>query len=151
MSSSSSPWLATLQRVREYRRDAALQSLAQSIQAAARIRDTTEAVAATLSGLGKAQKVSGQTRRIDSERLRQVSQERDRLQSNLTDLRRQQVTADTLVRQTQVFAAAKSVEADVLRRLQDRLDSTIRQAQRRQDEQTSPEVTVSLCNGRHSG
>lgn len=148
---SSSHWLATLQRVREYRRDAALQSLAQSIQAATKIRDTADEVAATLSGLGKAQKISDLVGRLDAERLRQICLERDRLQSNLTDLQRQLIAADTLVRQTQEIAAAKSSEAEVLRRLQDRLDSTLQQAQRRQDEQTSLEVTVSLCNGRHSG
>ncbi|MBM3971907.1 MAG: hypothetical protein FJ302_18915 [Planctomycetes bacterium] len=146
-----SPWLATLQHVREYRRDAALRSLAQSIQAATKIRDTADEVATTLSGLGKAQKASDHVRRLDTERLRQVCLERDRLQSILTDLRRQLIAAEKLVRQTQETAAAKHVEAEVLRRLQDRLDSTIRQAQRRQEEQTPAETFASLCNGRHPG
>ncbi|GDY08031.1 hypothetical protein LBMAG52_15170 [Planctomycetia bacterium] len=149
--SLSSPWLATLQRVREYRRDAAFLSLAQNIQAATKIQDTADSVEVMLSGLGMAQQQISHAGRLDPERLRQFRQERDHLQSNLADLRRQQVASEALVRQTQDLAAAKNAEAEVLRRLQDRLDSTIRQTQRRQEEQTPLEVAASLCNGRLSG
>ena len=148
--SSSSPWLATLLRVREHRRDAALQSLAQSLQAATQIRETTTSVETMLSRLGQAQQPSRHAERLDSERLRQIRQDRDDLRSQRTDLLRQQVAAEDVVRQAQANASAKDAEADVLRRLQDRLDSAHRQAQRRRDEQTPLDVAASLCNGRLS-
>ncbi len=143
--SSSPPWLAALQRVREYRRDAALQSLAQSLQAATQIRDAATSVEAMISSLGQAQQHSRHAERLDSERLRQIRQVRDDLRSQRTDLLRQQVAADAVIHQAQANAAAKDAEADVLRRLQDRLDSAHRQAQRRQDEQTPLDIAASLC------
>lgn len=148
---SSTPWLATLLRVREHRRDTALQSLAQSLQAATKIRDTTIRVEAMISGLGKAQQQSSDAGRLDSERMRQIRQDRDDLRFQRTDLLRQQVVAEAVVRQVQANASAKDAEAEVLRRLQDRIDSAQRQAQRRRDEQSPIDVTVSLCNGRLSG
>ncbi len=149
--SSSSPWLATLLRVREYRRDAALQSLAQSLRTASKIRDTTASVESMLTTLGQAQQQISQAGHLDSERLRQLRQGRDDLRSRLTDLRSEQKTADAVVQVAQAHAAAKDAEAEVLRRLQDRLDSTHRQAQRRRDEQSPLEATDSLCNGQLSG
>lgn len=149
--SSSSNWLATLRRVREYRRDTALQSLAQSLRAAAQIRDTATSVEAMISSLGQAQQQSGHAERLDPERLRQVRQDRDDLRSQQTDLLLQQVAAEDVVRQAQANASAKDAEADVLRRLQDRLDSAFRQARRRRDEQSPLDIAVSLCNRNHSG
>lgn len=144
--SSSSPWLATLLRVREHRRDAALQSLARSLQTATQIRDAATSVEAGISSLGQAQQQSRHVERLDSERMRQIRQDRDELRSQRTDLLRQQVAAEAVVRQAQANAAAKDAEADVLRRLQERLDSAHRQAQRRRDEQSPLDVAVSLCN-----
>lgn len=145
---SSSHWLATLQRIREHRRDVARQSLAQSLQAARDIREKAIRAEATLTTLGKAQLQTGQTGRLDPERLQQIRQDRDVLKSHRDALRRQQSAADAAVHQAQTEAAAKDAEAEVLRKLQDRLDSAHRQAQRRRDEQTSIEVAISLCNGR---
>lgn len=149
--SSSSPWLATLLRVREHRRDTALQSLAKSLQVAAKIHDSATGVEVVLSHLSQAQQQSGQSVRLDSERLRQIRQNRDELRSRLTDLRREQKVADAAVQVAQVHAAAKDAEAEVLRRLQDRLDAAHRLAQRRRDEQSPLEAAASLCNGRLSG
>lgn len=149
--SSSSPWLNTLLRVREHRHDAALQSLAQSLQAAETIRDTAVSVETALSGLRQAHRQNGQSGHLDSERLRQLRQERDDLQSQREFLTNQQQASDAVVQQNRKVVAAKDAEAEVLRRLQDRLDSAHRQAQRRQQEQSSVDVTVSLCNGRLSG
>ena len=140
-----------LQRVREHRRDAALQSLAQSLQAATQIRDTTIRVEAMIASLGQAQPPSGHAERLDSERMRQIRQDRDDLRSQRTDLLRQQVAAEAVIHQAQANAAAKDAEADVLRRLRDRLDSAHRQAQRRRDEQSPRDVAVSLCNEGRSG
>ena len=148
--SSSSPWLATLLRVREYRRDTALQSLAQSLRTVTQIRDTTTGVESMISSLGQAQQQIRHAERLDSERLRQIRQDRDDLRSQKTDLLRQQVAAEEVVRQAQANASAKDAEAEVLRRLQDRLDSAHRQAQRRRDEQSPLDVAVSLCNRKHS-
>ena len=148
--SSSSPWLATLLRVREYRRDTALQSLAQSLRTVTQIRDTTPGVASIIPSLGQAQQQIRHAERLDSERLRQIRQDRDDLRSQKTDLLRQQVAAEEVVRQAQANASAKDAEAEVLRRLQDRLDSAHRQAQRRRDEQSPLDVAVSLCNRKHS-
>lgn len=148
--SSSSPWLATLLRVREHRRDTALQSLARSLQVATKIHESAASVEAVLSRLGQIQQQSGQSGRLDSERLRQIRQDRDDLQSQLNDLHNQQKAADSAVQLAQANATAKDAEAEVLRRLQDRLDSARRQAQRRRDEQSPLEVAGSLCNGRLS-
>ena len=149
--SSSLPWLATLLRVREHRRDAALKSLAQSLQAATNIRDTTSHVASVLARLGQAQQQISQSGRLDPDRLQHMRKDRDSLRTQKTELLRQQAVAETAVRQAQVNAAAKDAEADVLRRLQDRINSAHRQAQRRRDEQTPSDVADSLCNGRLSG
>ncbi len=147
---SSQNWLATLQRIREYRRDTALQSLAQSLRTATQIRDTAASVESMISSLGQAQQQSRHASRLDSERMRQLRQGRDELRSQRAILQLQQVAADAVVRQAQANAAAKNVEADVVRRLQDRLDSAHRQAQRRRDEQSPLDVAVSLCNGGRS-
>ncbi len=149
--SSLTPWLTTLQRVREHRRNTALQSLAQSLQTAKKIRDTTIRVESMISSLGQALQQSNHAGRLDSERMRQIRQHRDDLRSHLTDLNNQQTSANATVHQAQVNATAKDSEAEVLRRLQDRLDSTHRQAQRRRDEQTPLDVAVSLCNEQVSG
>lgn len=149
--SSSSPWLATLLRVREHRRDTALLSLAQSLQTSAKIHDSTTGVEVMLSRLGQAQQQNSQSGRLDSERLRQVCQDRDELRSRLTVLRSEQKVADAAVQVAQSHAATKDAEAEVLRRLQDRLDSAHRQAERRREEQSLLEVSASLCNGRLSG
>ena len=148
--SSSPTWLATLQRVREYRRDAALQLLAQQLQAATKIRNSAAEVESNLARQGQAQQQSSYTGRLDSDRLRQLRLERDSLRSELSALSIQRSSADTAVRQAQVHATAKDAEAEVLRRLQDRLDSTQRQEQRRRDDQSSMESAVSLCNGQRS-
>lgn len=149
--SSSSLWLATLLRVREYRRDTALQSLAQNLQTASKLHNLATDVEVVFSRLGQAQQQSGQSGRLDSERLRQIRQDRDDLRSRLTVLRSEQKVADGAVQVAQAHAAAKDAEAEVLRRLQDRLDSARQQAQRRRDEQSLLEAAASLCNGRHSG
>ncbi len=149
--SSSPTWLTTLKRVREHRHDAAMQLLAQRLKVAAKVRDAAASVEASLSHLGQVQQRSGLAGRLDSERLQQLRLERDSLCSQRTDLSTQQSSANAAVRQAQSHAAAKDAEAEVLRRLQDRLDSTHRQAQRRRDEQTPLEATLSLCNGGLSG
>ncbi len=149
--SSSSSWLDTLLRFREHRRDAALRSLAQSLQVATKIRDTNNSVESMHSTLGQAQQQISHAGRLDSERLRQIRQDRDDLRSRLTDLRREQKSAEAEVQVAQTHAAAKDAEAEVLRRLQDRLDSAHRQAQRRRDEQSPLEAAASLCNGGLSG
>ena len=148
--SSSPPWLATLQRVREHRRDAALQSLARSLQAATQIRDAATSVDAMISNLRQAQQPSRHAERLDSERLRQIRQERDDLRSQRTDLLRQQLAAEAVVHREQANAADKDAEAEVLRRLKNRIDSTHRQAQRRRDEQTPLDIAASLCNRKRS-
>ena len=140
-----------LHRVREHRHDAALQSLAQSLRAATQIRDAATSVEAMISSLGQAQQPGRHAERLDSERMRQIRQDRDDLRSQRSDLLRQQVAAEAVVHQAQANAAAKDAEADVLQRLLDRLDSAHRQAQRRRDEQTPLDIAASLCNEGHSG
>ena len=148
---SSSNWLGMLQRIREHRRDTALQSLARSLQAATQIRDATASVEAMISSLSHTQKPTGRIERLDSQRLRQLRQDRDDLRSRRSDLRHQQVAAEAVVHQAQANAATKDNEVEVLRRLQDRLDFTHRQAQQRRDEQSPLDAAVSLCNGGRSG
>ncbi len=128
-----------------------MQSLAQSLQAATTIRHTSNSVESLLSSLGQVQQKIGHAGRLDSERLQQIRQDRDDLKSRLADIRSEQKVADDAVQEAQAHAATKDAEAEVLRRLQDRLDSARRQAQRRRDEQSPLEAVASLCNGRHSG
>ncbi len=149
--SSLQNWLATLQRIREYHRDTAMQSLAKSLRTAAQIHDRTASVEAMISSLGQAQQQNRRAERLDAERMRQTRQDRDELRSQRADLKLEQVAADSVVRQAQATAAAKKAEADVLDRLRDRLDSAHRQAQRRRNEQSPLDVAVSLCNGGCSG
>lgn len=148
---SSSNWLATLLRIRKHRHDTALQSLAQSLSVARAIHDRATDVEAKLSQLGLAQKQTSQSGQLDSERLRQFRQDRDLLRGHRNDLRNQQTSADAAVRQAQSEAAEKDAETEVLRRLRDQLHSAYLQVQRRRDEQTLLENTVSLCKGQISG
>lgn len=148
---SPSTWLATLLRVREHRHDAALQSLAQSLHVAKSIRDVATDVEAKLSQLGQALQHAGQSGRLDSDRIRQLRQDRDVLRIRQDDLRSQQTTANAAVRQAQTDATAKDAEAEILRRLRDRLDYAHQQTQRRREEQTPLEIALSLCNGQLSG
>lgn len=144
---SSPKWLSILQRVREHRRDAALHSLAQSLQAATKIREAISGVEETISSLSHAQQQCAHAGRLDAERLLQIRQDRDNLRSQLTDLIRRRGAAEVAVVQIQAIAAEKDAEVDVLRRLSDRYDSADRQARRRQDEQSLTEFAASLCNG----
>ena len=144
---SSPKWLSTLQRVREHRRDAALHSLAQRLQAATKIREAISGVEETISSLSHAQQQCINSGRLDAERLLQIRQDRDNLRSRLSDLNRQRGVAEAVVGQVQAIAAEKDAEVDVLRRLSDRYDSADRQARRRQDEQSLTEFAASLCNG----
>src|SRR5439155_17850232 len=87
-------WLTTLLRVREHRRDMALQSLAQSLQTANAARDSAESVANAVSSLTKVQQRDGSVGRVDVARLRQLRQTRDELRTELTERHRQQTAAD---------------------------------------------------------
>lgn len=144
---TSPKWLSTLQRVREHRRDAALHSLAQSLQAEAAIRESINSVEGTISNLSQSQQQCVHSGRLDAERLLQIRQDRDNLRSQLTELNRQRGAAEAVVVQAQAIAVEKDAEVDVLQRLSDRYDSAHRQARRRQDEQSLAEVVASLCNG----
>lgn len=145
--SSSPKWLSTLQSVREHRRDAALQSLAQNLQAATKIRETIRGVEVTISRLSHTQQQCTHSGQLDAVRLLQIRQDRDALRSQLANLVQQQSVAENAVHQAQSVAAEKDAEFDVLRRLSDRLESAHRQSLRRQEEQTPTETVVSLCNG----
>lgn len=146
--SSSPKLLSTLQRIREHRRDVAWHSLAQSLQVAAEICESKSNVERAISELANTQQQSCGSGQLDTQRLLQIRQDRDALRSQLSELGRQQSIAENAVRQAQFAAADQDAEVDVLRRLGDRLDFARRQAQRRQEEQTLTEITVSLCNGR---
>jgi len=143
-------WLATLQRVREYRRDTALQSLACSLQAATQIHDQADLVEARISGLRKEQQESGQAEPLDPARLRQIRQDRDNLMSQRAEVLRLRLVADAAVHQARANAAEKESEAQALRRLQERLDADEHQARRRHGEQSAMGIVVSLCNKQRS-
>ena len=141
-------WLTTLQRVREHRRDAAWQSLAERLQTATHVRDATSRVVQAISQLRDTQQQNSQAGRLDFERLRQLRRDRDEWQTQLTQLQQEQSHADTAVRQAQSLAADKESEVEVLQRLSDRLLTSQLQARRRIDEQSTLESALSLCNGR---
>jgi len=140
-------WLTTLLRVREHRRDKALQSLAQSLQTANAARDSAESVANAVSSLTKVQQRDGSVGRVDVERLRQLRQTRDELRTELTERHRQQTVADAEVQHSQAAATACQTEVEVLQNLNERHVEENRITQRRRDQRILLETAVSLCNG----
>lgn len=140
-------WLTALQRVREHHRDAALQSLAQNLRATAIIRDAMANVVAVDSQIRNSQQQSSLGGLLDADRLRQLRQDRDGLQSQLAELRQRQFEADKSVLEAQTIAAANETDVAVLRQLADRLLTAQRHEQRRQLEQSTLEAALSLCNG----
>lgn len=142
---STLPWLSTLLHLREHHHDVALQSLARDLQAANSIREQAKSVETMISRLDATQKKHFQTGALASERLRQIRDERNDLNEHLNQLRNQQHTANSVFQQSRLAAKKADSEAEVLRRLQDRLESARRQAQRHREEQFPLEVADSLC------
>ncbi len=143
-------WLTTLLRVREHRRDAALQSLAQSLSSAKLVQDANAVIEEEASNLSRAQQGSGCFGRLNLERLSQFRQCRDGLRQELAESHRRLELANVEIRQCQGVVTARDAERHVLQRLTDRLNESDRTAQRRRDEQIGTESARSLCNGDHS-
>jgi flagellar biosynthesis chaperone FliJ len=143
-------WLSTLLRVREQRRDAALQSLAQSLSSAKTVQNANAVIEEEVSNLAHAQQSSGSFGRLDLERLSQFRQCRDDLRRRLAESRRRLELANGEIRQCQGVVTARDAERHVLQRLTDRLNDSDRVSQRRCEEQIGMESAGSLCNGDHS-
>ena len=148
--SESPRWLTTLTRVREHRRDEALQSLAQSLQTANAARDAVDSVAEAVSRLTKNQQRDSSAGRVDVERLRQLHQTRDDLRTELAERHRRQTAADAEVQHSQAVATACQTEVEVLQNLNERYVTENRVTQRRRDERILLETAVSLCNSEAS-
>ena len=140
-------WLTALQHVREHHRDAALQSLALNLRAAAIIRDKSSAAVEVVSRNRNVQQQSTQTGPLDAERLRQLRQDREDFQSQLAELQGRQIEADKSVQEAQTIAVTKETDVEILKRLADRLFTTRRHEHRRRQEQSTLETALSLCNG----
>lgn len=145
--SQSPRWLPTLMRVREHRRDTALQSLAASLNVAKTANDATQSTAAKLSQLNVAQQQSNSTHRLDIERLRQLRATRDGLRTELAEHIQRQTDATAKVKQAQQAAVTRDSEREILVRLADRYQAANRLNERRREEQILGETSVTLCNG----
>jgi hypothetical protein len=150
MMPASPNWLTTLLRVREHRRNAALQSLAQRLSSAKFVQKANAVIEEEVSSLARAQKSSGCFGRLDLERLSQFRQCRDDLRRKLAESRRRLELAKVEIRQCQGIVTARDAELRVLQRLTDRLNESDRVSQRRREEQIGTESAGSLCNGDHA-
>ncbi len=143
-------WLTTLLRVREHRRDAALQSLAQSLSSAKVVQNANAVIEEEASSLARAQQSSGCFGHLDLERLSQFRQCRDGLRQELAESHRRLELANVEIRQCQGIVTARDAERRVLERLTERLSESDRVSHRRREEQVGTEAARSLCNGDHS-
>ena len=143
-------WLTALLRVREHRRDAALQSLAQSASSAMFAKKANAVIEEEVSKLAHAQKGRGFFGRLELECLSQFRQCRDDLRRKLAESRRRLELANVKIRQCQNIVTARDAELHVLQRLTGRLNESDRVSQRRREEQIGTESAHSLCNGDHS-
>ena len=138
-------------RVREHRRDLALQSLGKSLHAAKSASDAAHSVATQLSLLTESQQRDGSSSpRIDVDRLRQSRSNRDDLRAELSASLRRQADAESDVQQAQSTAVARDSEVEVLDRLSDRYRAQRRIGDKRREEQILSEATVTLCNSGRS-
>ena len=128
-------WLSALMRVREQRRDTALQSLGKSLLAAKTAGDVTQLAAAKLSQLTTVQQQDGSLRRVDVDRLRQLRANREDLRAELTEHLQRQEEADAGVKRAQTSAVARDSEVEVLSRLADRYLAANRIDEKRREEQ----------------
>ncbi|MCX7421349.1 MAG: hypothetical protein NT013_17650 [Planctomycetia bacterium] len=145
--SQSPRWLPILIRIRDHRRDAALQSLAAGLNVAKTANDATESTAAKLSQLNISQQQCNSTHRLDIERLRQLQIIRDGLRAELAERIQDQTDAAAKVKQAQQAAVARDSEREILVRLADRYQAANRLNERRCEEQILWETSVTLCNG----
>lgn len=141
-------WLTTLQRVREQFRDAARQSLAQSVRAATEARAATAEIAEGLSRLREVQQQTGLAGHVDARRLRDLREERDQCLSQLAEAQRRQSESETRLQQAQSEATVKEADVEILLRLSNRLLAAQRLVQQRRQERATVEASLSLCNER---
>ena len=144
--SLSPRWLPALMRVREHRRDAALQSLGKSLLAVRTASDATQTITAEISRLKAAQQ-DNSSPRIDIDRLLQLRANRDDLRAELTERLQRQAEADAGVKQAQAIAVTRDSEVEILVRLSDRYQTANRITANRREEQILSEAAVTLCNG----
>ena len=135
-------WLTALTRIREYQRDTALQTLAQSVRAANEIREATASVTDEIADSKLRQPHDGSLKHVNVEQLRQWRADRDGLQAALKELHRRQITADSEVHEAQLTVAMKKSAVEVLQRLRGRLDTQHRVRLHQLDEQQRLETML---------
>lgn len=133
-------------RVREHRRDAALQSLGKSLLAARTASDATQITITEISRLTATQQ-DRSSHRIDIDRLLQLRAKRDDLRAELTERHQLQVEADARVTQAQTLVVTRDSEVEILVRLSDHYQTANRLTENRREEQILSEAAVTLCNG----
>lgn len=141
-------WLTTLERVREQRRNAAWQSLAQSLRDAAEARAATTEIAEGLARLRESQQQSALSGRVDAERLRQLREDRTDRLSQLAEAHRRQSESEARLQKAQSEATVHEADVEILQKLSNRLLAARRIEQQRRQEQSTLEVSLSLCNER---
>lgn len=141
-------WLTTLERVREQRRNAAWQSLAQSLRDAAEARAATTEIAEGLTRLRESQQQSALSGRVDAERLRQLREDRTDRLSQLAEAHRRQSESEARLQKAQSEATVHEAGVEILQKLSNRLLAARRIEQQRRQEQSTLEVSLSLCNER---
>jgi hypothetical protein len=144
-------WLTTLQRVREYRRDVAWQTLSQSQRSASEAAEITRSVAQAIARVQDDQQRAGQAGRVDAERLRTLHADRELQRSRLRDVGRLQAAADRQLQQDQNAAVACEADVEILQRLSDRLLAAARLEQQQRLATETWQASLSLSNGRTDG
>ena len=144
--SLSPRWLPALMRVREHRRDAALQSLGKSLLAARTASEATQATATEISQLTASQQ-DHSLHHVDVDRLRHLRANRDHLRAEFVERLQLQAEADAGAKQAQAIAVRRDSEVEILVRLSDRYQTANRIIEKRREEQILAEAAVTLCNG----
>ena len=147
--SHSPRWLSALMRVREHRRDAALQSLGKSLLAARTASEATQATATEISLLTATQQ-DRSLHHVDVDRLRHLRANRDHLRAEFVERLQLQAEADEGVKQAHAIAVTQNSEVEILVRLSDRYQTANRIIEKRREEQNLAEAAVTLCNGDRS-
>lgn len=139
-------WLTTLQHIREQRRDVAWKRLAENLRAVSEARAVTTDIADGVARLGEVQRRSGLLGRVDTERLRQVHDDRADQLVQFADAERHERKLGMCLQNSQAAAAAAQTEVETLQRLGNRLLAARQVEKRRQQEHAAFETALSLSN-----
>lgn len=143
-------WLTTLQRVRELRRDAAAQELANRQKTLLRIEAEQRDMDAVIDSLVELQRSEITQCQVMPERLRDILNARRSLMEQRSQLVHQARTARTALRDAQTQLAGRVSEVQSLERLIERFQTRQARFQHQENDQAQRESILRLCNQRRS-